>query len=276
LIRDMHAFDLLRIRMFAALLLAGALFASPCTARQPPPQVQRVLFVGNSLTYVGNLPAVFEALSNANGMPVASDMIVQGGATLAQRLDDGSVAQALAMNRYSAVILQERGGDLIGAFGDEAGVKSRHAIRALAELAKDHGAEVLLLGSYQADPEASRRLSIEEARAADGAGIPYVPVSEVLQRARQAEPELAWFAPDGMHPGKHLALLQAVLVYKSLHDRPPAPTPLEVQAPIYGSSSGLSAELRRAGDPPPLPDTPLAVDYTAERIDAVIRAMQGD
>jgi hypothetical protein len=272
----MHAFDLLRIRMFAALLLAGALFASACTTSQPARQVERVLFIGNSLTYVGNLPAVFEALSDANGMPVASDMIVQGGATLAQRLDDGSVAKALVSNRYSAVVLQERGGDLIGAFGEGAGPRSRDAIRALAELAKDHGAEVLLLGSYQADPEASRQLSMEEARAADEAGIPYVPVSEVLQRARQAEPELAWFAPDGMHPGKDLALLHAVLVYKSLYGSFPAPIPLDVHAPIYGSSSGLSAELRRAGDPPPLPDTPLVVDYAAERIEAVIRAMQGD
>lgn len=270
----MHAFDLLRIRRFAALLLAGALFASACAISQPPPQVDRVLFGGNSLTYVGNLPAVFEAMSNANGMPLASDMIVQGGATLAQRLDDGSVAKALATNRYSAVVLQERGGDLIGAFGDDAGVKSRHAIRMLAELAKDHGAEVLLLGSYQADPEASRRLSMEEARAAAEAGVRYVLVSEALQRARRAEPDLAWFAPDGMHPGRDLALLQAVLVYESLHGKLPAPIPLEVQAPIYGSSSGLSAELRRAGDPPPLPDTPLVVDYTAERVEKVIRAMQ--
>jgi 3-polyprenyl-4-hydroxybenzoate decarboxylase len=95
----MHAFRILRSRMFAVVVLAGALFASACATSPPPRQVDRVLFVGNSLTYVGNLPAVFEALSNANGMPVASDMIVQGGATLAQRLDDGSVAQALAMNR---------------------------------------------------------------------------------------------------------------------------------------------------------------------------------
>jgi hypothetical protein len=268
----MHAFRILRSRMFAVVVLAGALFASACATSPPPRQVDRVLFVGNSLTYVGNLPAVFEALSNANGMPVASDMIVQGGATLAQRLDDGSVAQALATNRYSAVILQERGGDLIGAFGPDAGPQSRRAIRALAELARAHGAEALLLGSYQTDPEASRRLQAEEDRAAAEAGIGLVPVSGALWHARTAEPELQWLAPDGMHPGRDLVLLMAVLLHRAVHGTLPEPRALTVRAPVYGTGSGLRAQLRRAGDPPPLPDTPVGLEYTADQVEALVRA----
>lgn len=261
-----------RNRALAALTLIGVVLAPSCASRQSP-QVDRVLFVGNSLTYVGNVPAVFEALSNKNGKPVASDMIVEGGATLEQRLGDGSVARALAANRYAAVVLQERGGDLFGGFGPDARLRSRQAIRALAQLARDHGAETLLLGSYQTDPAASERLVAEEALAAAEAVIPYLPVSEVLQRARVTEPALAWFASDGMHPGQDLALLDAVLVYKALHGTYPAPALLAVRAPIYGSSSGLSAQLRRADDPPPLPGTPLGLEYAAERIQRVIRAM---
>lgn len=65
-----------------------------------------------------------------------------------------------------------------------------------------------------------------------------------------------------------------MLVYKALHGSYPAPAALVVRAPIYGSSSGLSAELRRAGDPPPLPGTPLELEYTAKQIEKVVRAIE--
>ena len=53
-----------RWMLLLSLLLAG--MQVPAGATQPAVP-QRVLFVGNSLTYVGNLPATFAALANANG-----------------------------------------------------------------------------------------------------------------------------------------------------------------------------------------------------------------
>lgn len=71
------------------LALLALLLAASAAAQQAP---ARVLFIGNSLTYVGNLPAVFDALSQANDRPTASDIPAQDGATLTQRLNDGSAA----------------------------------------------------------------------------------------------------------------------------------------------------------------------------------------
>ena len=82
------------IRNTALILLSALLCASCATTGIDPPE-QRVLFVGNSQLYVGNMPAVFAALASANGHPVASDMIVRGGASLADRVADGSIAAAL-------------------------------------------------------------------------------------------------------------------------------------------------------------------------------------
>lgn len=80
-----------RWMLLLSLLVAG--MQVPAGATQPAAP-QRVLFVGNSLTYVGNLPATFAALANANDQRVHSAMIVQGGATLEQRVADGSVVAA--------------------------------------------------------------------------------------------------------------------------------------------------------------------------------------
>jgi hypothetical protein len=193
-------------------------------------------------------------------------MIVKGGATLTQRVTDGSVARALKEKKYTTLVLQERGGDLICAFAPDSCAQSRQAIKALAALAKEQNVAVVLLGTYQPLPAVSKRLIKEESSAATDAGIPYIEVSEKLQQLRSTAPELTWLANDGMHPGKDLALLNAILVYKTLRGSLPSPKPLTVKAPIYGSTSGLTETLRASGAPPPLPETPAKVHYSSDTL----------
>ena len=261
------------MRLLASLLFSILVICTSCSAQNSPRQSERVLFVGNSLTYVGNSPAVFSALAEANGKPIASDMIVRGGATLTQRVADGSVARALDETKYTALVLQERGGDLMCSFGPDSCVQSRQAIKALSALAEQSGASVVLLGSYQPHPAASQRLIEAESAAASEVGIPYIEVSEKLRRLRSAAPELTWFAPDGMHPGKELALLNAILVYQALHGSLPSPKPLTVMAPIYGSTSGLTETLRQADAPPPLSETPKEVRYSSATLRKLLGAV---
>lgn len=207
------------------LLVAMSLLAA-CSGPREEVQLQRLLFVGNSLTYVGNLPAVYSALAIDNGHAVASDMIVRGGATLSQRVDDGSVAR---------------------------------------------GVEVVLLGSYQPHPAVSRRLVEMESAAAAQVGITCVEVSQTLQRLQAQAPDLAWFAPDGAHPGADLTLMKAMLLYRTLHGEFPRAAALAVDAPVYPVSSGLTETLCPAQAPPAHSDTPAWIDYPA----ATLRLMHG-
>lgn len=256
--------------------LACASCATPSTATADTTAAGKVLFVGNSQLYVGNAPAVFAALASANGHPVDSDMIVEGGATLSDRVADGSVGRALADGGYTALVLQERGGDLICVYGPESCAQSREAVATLATLAREHGVRAMLLGTYQSLPEASRALVEAEAAAAAAAGIPYLQSSETFRRLRTAAPALEWLDPDGAHPGKALTLLDAMLVYRALHGELPEVKPLVVRAPIYQARSGLRALLRPAGAPPPRSDTPRRVSYEAETIETIAGAMEAD
>lgn len=260
-------------RVFGTLLLSAVVLCASCATRPSPGEPDRVLFVGNSLLYVGNVPAVYSALASANGHPVASDMIVRGGATLSERVADGSVERALDEHRYTALVLQERGGDLLCSLGPESCSDSRKAIVALAEMARERDVRVVLLGSYQSLPHASLQLVEAEQGAAAEAGIPYVEVSERLRNLRASAPDLAWFHSDGAHPGKDLVLLDAVLVYQALHGSLPAAKALTVHAPIYGTSSGLVAALRAADAPPPLAETPMQVPYPATTVERVLGAL---
>ena len=271
------------MRMFrnACLLLVAALSCASCATTGsaatggPAATTERVLFVGNSQLYVGNMPAVYAALASANDHPTRSDMIVRGGASLAERVVDGSIAAALQEHRYAAVVVQERGGSLLCAFGPESCARSRQAIKAIAALGREHGVQVVLLGSYQGLPTASLSLVEAEREAAADAGIVHVEVSETLRRVRDIAPDLDWLHADGSHPGKDLTLLDAMLLHRALHGALPAAAGLTVNAPVYTTQSGLEATLRPATAPAPRPGTRRQVSYPAATLEALLQAIGG-
>lgn len=197
----------------------------------------RVLFVGNSLVYVGNLPAVFDALALRNGVSVHSDMLVEGGAALSNRLADGSVERALSSTRYDYVVLQERGGDFLCGFGVDACMRAAAALPRLAELARDHDSKPLLLGTYQVLPGASRAIVEAESDAAAKIGIAYVSISNRLQAAMRTSPSGKWLHADRTHPGHALVLLEAIALYRTLFDSSPKNGALRVVAPMHHPDS---------------------------------------
>jgi len=233
---------------------------------RPSTQPAHILFVGNSLTYVGNLPAVFAALARTNGHAVRSYMVVSPGGTLSERVADGSAARGLRKCRCSTMIIQERGGDLFGLFGHKALVQSRQAIRTLVGMGRADGANVMLLGTYNS-PDISHKLVVMEGAAAHAAGIPYIAVGELLWRLHHAYPSLKWLRrKEGGHPGKTLTLLDAILVYKQLYGAFPAAKSFVVHAPIYGVHTGLKPKLRWASAPPPNANTQQPVSYSGSII----------
>ncbi len=207
----------------------------------------RVLFVGNSLTYVGNVPAVYKELSRVNGRDVEVDMLAQPGATLSERWQDGSVVQAMQSGSYSMLVLQERGADLMCGVGDETCDEAKTSLAQLIKRAQAKQVKVYVLGTYQTLPAASRNLVANESAVARLYGAEYVEISETFARLRAKLPELAWFSHDGtLHPGADLALLDAILLFRTVYGALPLPSDLQVKAPIYTVKVGPTMELGAA------------------------------
>ena len=221
---------LVRSKWLAVLFALSCALAIGAGAAAPKPL--RILFVGNSLTYVGNLPAVVEALAASNGKSLRADMIVKGGATLTQWLDSSAVQRALKARHYDYVVLQERGNDFACGFGPQVCEDSRHALHALAVIVRSAGAKPILMGPYQVDHGASQALVAAESKAAHAETMPYLDVSTRLNEGRKRIPHDDWFAKAG-HPGHALVLLEAVLLYQQLYGALPAVKPLEVRAPMF-------------------------------------------
>lgn len=219
---------------------------------------RRILFIGNSLTYVGNLPAVFTALSAGNGHPVHTDMLVKGGETLTQWLDSGAVPKALQAGHYDYVVLQERGNDFACGFGPKVCKDSRHALQALVKIVHANNAEPILLGTYQVSHDASDALVAAESKAARANSVPYLAVSARLNEGRTKDPYFDWFANAG-HPGHDLVLLEAVLLYRQLYGALPQAKALNVRAPMFVPGSKFAAPAPVSE--PLLPEIPLAGGY---------------
>lgn len=223
--------------LLPVILLFAAYLCSACVSTPRAQEPVRVLFVGNSLTYVGNLPAVLDALAETNKRPVQSDMIAKGGATLTEHLSDGSAERALAGKRYDFVVLQERGGDFICGLGPESCKDAEAALDQFNRLAEAHGAKAILLGTYQQLPAASLALEAAEAKAAKRLAIAHVPVSEYFRAGVASEPHAEWLNKDGVHPGHDLILLEAALLYRQLFGILPVSAGFTVHAPMQGPTT---------------------------------------
>ena len=68
----------------------------------------RVLFIGNSYTYVNDLPTVFRDLARAAGQNVETSMVANGGETLAQHAASDDDRTAIGGTHWQYVVLQEQ------------------------------------------------------------------------------------------------------------------------------------------------------------------------
>jgi predicted alpha/beta superfamily hydrolase len=187
-------------------------------ARPAPTTARKVLFLGNSLTYVNDLPSAFASLS-VQGEHLSVDMIAQGGASLADAQHDLMVANALATGGYTDVILQERGGE---AFCPETCQKrgtvlpAQASAMAVAAMARAAGARVYYLGTWQTSRETNAALEYGERDIGRAISATYIEIAEPRRQGMEAEPSLAWTHADGQHPGYATTALMALRTWHAV------------------------------------------------------------
>ena len=263
-------------RAFVAALLAlpllSGVWPGSAEAADPPASPVRVLFLGNSITYVGNLPAVLASLCDASGHNCSVDMIVKGGAALHDRAIDGSLDRATVAHRFDYVVLQERGGDLIDLPDESARKSAESAAESLVLTAHRLGMKPILLGTYQPWPS-SDPLVAAESNLSARLKVPHVAVSNYLECGKRENASLRWLYSDGMHPGSDLTLMMAMALHREIFGSYPKAVPITVRAPIYGASSGLTSE-SFASAQPVRPGTASSIDYDAATLQSVLGVLQ--
>jgi hypothetical protein len=264
-----------RFGLKRAAAIALVLYAAACSAAAPATPVQaapaqvaqaqarpvlRVMFVGNSLTYVNDLPRLTAALAAAQdgGPTLQTSAWAAPGGTIAERWADGHAADALRAGHWDALVLQERGG-LLACTEDPEQRRTKEcrsaeqAHRDFAALATAAGAKVLLFATWGPDDAWQRRLdsSIRKLAArlsGGGADVTVVPVGPTLQGWASRAKDVAVF-PDSIHPGVPASLVAAALLYAAITGREAEARDMRIDFPLLAANSPVRADAPMEAQP---------------------------
>ena len=238
------------IALFAScLLLALSLGCGPASAAGCADGRQactRVLFIGNSYTYVNDLPAMVAGLAAAGGHAIETGMAAEGGQTLADHVASPSTQARLASARWDLVVLQEQ--SQIPAVAQSRNDLMYPAARDLIRAIRITGARPMLFLTWahrDGWPEnglpdyARMQAEIDDGylALAGQVGVPVAPVgiawSTVL--GRTARPGL--WQDDGSHPTVAGTYLAASVFYASIFHQSPVGLAYDAGLPVETTAS---------------------------------------
>ena len=178
----------------------------------------RVLFVGNSLTYVNDLPRTLSDMALTVGDTIQVRSVSAPNFALIDHYRGGSDAlNEINLGRWNFVVLQQ---------GPSTTAINRDSLILTAKLFEPHirgaGATPAL---YMVWPTTDRLAFFDEARisyqmAAAGVNGIFMPAGKAWQTAWATDPSLAFYQPDGLHPTPLGTYVAALVIYERLtgHD----------------------------------------------------------
>lgn len=209
----------------AAAFLVTALTLWSCGTTSTGPGLDdadvRVLFIGNSLTYVHDVPGLVQALALADGRSMAHTALTMPDASLEDHWHAGAADQIRRL-RPDIVVLQQ---------GPSSLPESRtHLVQwteTFATVIREAGGEPAL---YMVWPSTARSFAFPDvidsyAAAASAVGGRLLPAGATWVEAWKLDSSLEFHAADGFHASYLGALAAAQTIYAALFDADPAALP---------------------------------------------------
>ena len=190
------------------------------------PTKTRLLFIGNSATYVHNVPETLAALATEAGFPTEAVRITKGGFTLAQHADaaceHGQVVLARIKEGFDVVFLQDNGNCISN---DEKRAAAKHACRTLGAAIQETGASVRIYVRPPYGYDIFGRSPVEQCMELDrlfgeiaqeiGAVCSYA--NRAFAYALTNGGELSLYGPDNAHTSPEGAYLIVCTLFSSLY-----------------------------------------------------------
>ena len=173
----------------------------------------RVLFIGNSLTSVNNLPALVATLARGAGKRVTTEAVVFNDFSLEDHWQQGDARKAIAKGGWSFVVLQQGPSAL-----PESQVLLRDYTKRFDTEIRKSGARTAL---YMVWPSLARKqdfdgVSRSYTNAASDVGGLLLPVGDAWRAAWVRDASLALYGPDNFHPSAMGTYLAALVMVQKL------------------------------------------------------------
>jgi hypothetical protein len=179
------------------------------------PDALRVLFIGNSHTYVNDLPVAFGKLVAAKHpeRSLALTDVTQGGISLADHLKDGTAAKTIARASWDYVVLQEA-----SAIPGTAPAQFEDSVRHFDALVRAVHAKTVIYETWPHRGEPSAFFEFD--KVAHDVGAILVRAGDAWMRALAKDPVLALYQPDDHHAAPAGTYLAACAFYATLLGEP--------------------------------------------------------
>ena len=184
-----------------------------------------ILFIGNSLTYMNDLPGLLEALINDSDEDAAHvESIAFANNGLEDHWPRESTRNAIANGGWDVVILQQ------GPSATEGRPSLLEYSRIFDEAIKAAGGETAL---YMVWPSSKRDFDFDGVCASYRMAAEQIkghlyPVGEAWRLAWARDPELKLYGGDGFHPSRAGTYLAALVMYEQLTGQSPIGLPASV------------------------------------------------
>ena len=220
----------------------------------------KILFVGNSLVYVNDLPVRVAAMGRGVGADVTVASVAYPNHGLGDHWERGDAPNEIRGGGYDVVVLQQ---------GPTAQYESRKDLLyqsyRFAKLIRQHGGTPAVMMSW---PDKSRaqdwdRVLVNHRDAAEAVKAVVLPVGAAWRTALARDPSIALYGPDGFHPSPLGSDLAALVIASALLARPPSDFPLDgIPEPTARALRDAAAEALAAfpsrGAPSTSPPSPPA------------------
>lgn len=198
-----------------------------CTRRKT---VCRILFIGNSYTYINDMPAIVMALARVAHKRVVAKVLAEPNATLGSELSSAETAIVSRQAEWNVVVLQEQ--SEIPAVAQLREERMYPTVRKLVRSIRDVHAQPMLyltparrpgwpeqsLSNYGSMQTAVNEGYLDIAREL---GAAVAPVGFAWSVARRKYPLLALWLADGSHPSTQGSYLAACVFYAAIFRKTP-------------------------------------------------------
>ena len=172
----------------------------------------KILFIGNSHTYVNDMPAMVAELAERDGISCEVTMIAHGGWFLEQHAAEPEVRFNILHGGYDYVVLQEHAHP----FGTEE--KMFAAAEKIGGWIREAGSTAVAYMTWtEKENEAGQpRMTAAYVKIAESLPALLAPVGTEWWKYRHAHPEIEMYAPDGQHASLQGSEFAAEVIWNTI------------------------------------------------------------